>query len=287
VQVDSREYQSRLRADRFHQGEQSIRAFVAFLGTIDMGTKPIVGEHRRVVFERCLLDTENEAFGRAGIKIRTRVYQDRMSCTFKAIDADRYVVAEAPVESVDRKAKTKLEEGIYAFHSTYSRQTTSRQPLGTKFPRVADWALLFPGAARIARLGSRLVPTSKRTIVTRVGNLALDFAGHRVEASLEIGRLDGSEGASGSGADSSDAPIEKIEFSWKDRHSKERYRPEVARHMRRFMQALNLSDWVDLDIHLDKARSDARSELRRLAAARCSGERSIWTTHDFGGQLSV
>jgi len=34
--------------------------------------------------------------------------------------------------------------------------------------------------------------------------------------------------------------------------------------MRRFMQALNLTDWVDLDIHLDKARSDARSELRRL-----------------------
>ena len=32
MQVDSREYQSRLRAERFQQGEQSIQAFVAFLG---------------------------------------------------------------------------------------------------------------------------------------------------------------------------------------------------------------------------------------------------------------
>jgi len=276
VQVDSREYQSRLRADRFQAGEQSIASFVAFLGSIDPTVTPVVGEHRRVVFERGLFDTEDEAFGRAGIKIRTRIYPDRVSCTFKAIDADRYVVAEAPVESVDRKAKTKLEEGIYAFHATFSRQTTSRQPLGTTFPRVADWALLFPGAARIARLGARLLPTSKRTIVTRVGNLALDFAGHPVEASLEIGRLE-----------TLDGPIEKIEFSWKDRHSKERYQPEVARHMRRYMQALNLSEWVDLDIHLDKARSDARSELRRLANATRGQRDSIWTTRDFGGQLSV
>ena len=271
MQVDSREYQSRLRADRFADGERSIESFLEFLATVDPDVQPFTGAHRRVVFERQLFDTEDGAFARAGIKIRTRRYADRVSCTFKAIDPDRYVVAEAPVESVDRKAKTKLEEGIYAFHSTYSRQTTSRQPLGSEFPRVVDWAQVFPGAARFARLGARLVPTSKRTVVTRVGNLELDFAGHRVEASLEVGRVGSVEGE-----------IEKIEFSWKDREKRERYRSENAKSMRRFMQALNHSDWVDSSIHLEKARTDARSELRRLAS-----QAPIWTSSSIGVQLSA
>jgi hypothetical protein len=251
VSVDSREYQSRLRVERFQRGERDLRELFAFLGALDPEVHLVAGAPRRVVFERKLFDTDARDFAAAGMKLRTRTYADRTSCTFKAISTDRYVAAAAPVESVDLEARTKLEEGLYAFHSTFSRQTTSRQPLGTTFARVADWARLFPGAAKFARLGARLVPASERTVVTRIAELELDFVGRRVEASIEIGRRETQEGA-----------IEKAELSWKDRHPRERFHGELSKRMRRFMQRLNASEWVDLEAHLEKARIDARSELR-------------------------
>jgi hypothetical protein len=255
--VDSREYQSRLRVERFRRGERDVRELVSFLDTLDPEVRLVEGERRRVVFERKLFDTEARDFATAGLKLRTRTYGDRTSCTFKAVHTDRYVAAGAHVESIDVDARTKFEEGLYAFHSSFSKQTTTQQPLGATFARVADWARLFPGAIRYARLGARLAIAAPRTIVTRVCDLELDFVGKRVDASIEIGRIE-----------TQDGEIAKVELSWKDRHPRERYSGDLSKRMRHFMQAINASEWVDLDAHLEKARADARSEISATPSTR-------------------
>jgi hypothetical protein len=248
--VDSREYQCKLRPSRFAREGAAVERFLDFISKLDGDVRLLASHPSRVLFERQTLDTEDGAFARAGVKLRLRRYDDHIDCTFKAADVDRYVVADRPVDSSDRSAKTKLEEGIYAFFSRYSRQATSRQELGSKFARVADWARLFPGAADIADLDAPLVVRSDRALITRIRDLVLDFRGRQVPAMLEIARAGGPDG-----------PVTKIEFSWKDRDVREGYRADVARCMRRFFQKLNQSSWVDMKRELASVGANASSAL--------------------------
>jgi hypothetical protein len=245
--VDSREYQCKLRPELFARGGADIEAFLAFLGTVDKEVRVIRDKQRTVTFARRMFDTNDRAFANANMVLRARIFDDHMRCTFKAADTDRYVVAEAPVESSDPKAVIKLEEGIYAFCSRFSRQSTSKQPLNTQFPRVADWARIFPGAVSIAPYEAQLELKSDPAVVTRVRDIELDFGGHRLKAMLEIGKKGG--------------VIKKIEFSFKDRHPEEGFRADTARRIRRYYQALNQSSWIDIDREHRKVERNATSTL--------------------------
>jgi hypothetical protein len=198
---------------------------------------------RYTSFARELHDTEGRAFRGHGLKLRTRAYEDRVSCTYKAVGLGRYAVVGAAIDST-QKAKVKFEEGIYSFHSAFSKQATVAEPPGTTFLTVGDWARLFPAAAEIAPSSEPLWVTA-RSEVRRIHKLVLDFAGTRAEAMLEI-------------CHSNDAETpNKVEFSWKYRAKRERFEPSAVALMRMFAQALNQSMWADPSVHLNKALSDA------------------------------
>jgi hypothetical protein len=259
VRIGSREYQARLQPDRFVPGETDLGGFLRFLGRLDPAVRIDDREAEAIWFTRELWDTPHRQFHAQGYKLRTRAHAGFVACTFKAIGLDRYTIANAPVHSGDETAKEKFEEGIYAFHASFSKQTTTKQPLPLRLIAVKDWARMFPGALEIASWHDPLYCVG-RARVERVRGLRLDFAGTTVNGMLEIHY-----------SPSADVP-EKVEFSWKHRSKRERYAPEVARSMRSFLQALNHSDWGDTSAHLKKALADGAGHGRSPLGAETGRE---------------
>ena len=242
--VESREYQVRLDPELFVRGDADVFQFLTYAARADPWVRLSTKKLRHTTFARELLDTEDRDFASHGFKLRVRTFAEHLACTFKLVDLDRYVVSAAEISSTDENARRKFEEGIYAFHTGFSKQVTSRQPLGTKFSRVADWGRVFPDAFRIAHPDQKLV-AHVHGDVQRIHRLRLQFADVRVAAMLELCY-----------ADLAGTPI-KVDFSWKYRQKRERYDPRVSRQMRAFMQGLNQSSWAVPREHLEKARTDA------------------------------
>jgi hypothetical protein len=246
--LSSREYQHRLAPRLFPKGDTDVSRFLAFAAGLDPRVRLTADSLRRSDFTRELLDTRDRTFGGRGLKLRLRKYSDRLTCTFKAIGLDRYAVRKARVRAADpfrSKAATKFEEGIYALHSAFSKQTTIPLPLGWQFGCVSDWARLFPSALEVVPAHAEPLVVTSQIVIRRTHKMILDFGETQAEAMLELGFSPASE-----------IP-ETADFSWKYRHKKERFTPNAVTLMRRFSQALNQCTWADPDVHLRKALLDA------------------------------
>lgn len=239
MHVSSREYQVRLRKELFGRGERDSE-FLDYLAGLDKRVRLRTEPLRRSSFVRELLDTAGRTFGASSLRLRTRSYADRVKATYKAIGPDRYVVARAAIESMHPSAKVKLEEGIYAFHSEFSKQATVTETVGTRFRTVGDWARIFPSASQVAPESEPLVITA-RADVLRSHKLELDFGSTTTEAMLEVYHSN------------DPGTPDKVEFSWKCRSKCERFQPEPLELMRAFHRRLNQSRWADPSAHRDKA----------------------------------
>jgi hypothetical protein len=247
MRLSSREYQHRVAPNLFAKGDVDVARFLAFVARLDPRVRLTTDSIRSSEFTRELLDTAGRAFGARGLKLRIRKYRDRLTCTFKAIALDRYVVRRArimPAPAFRSKAVVKFEEGIYALHSAFSKQSTIPLPLGWQFARVSDWGRIFPGALEVSPRDEPLAVIAQR-VIRRTHKMILEFVDIEAEAMLELGFLPGSE-----------AP-ETADFSWKYRRKKGPFSPEAVVLMRQFSQALNQSEWADLDVHVRKALADA------------------------------
>src|SRR5260221_9192057 len=189
MHVDSREYQARLEPRLLARGDTDVFQLFAFLSRLDPSVVLLTRGWRSVFYVRELFDPPEEDFARRHAKLRVRSYEDRVDFTFKAVSPDRYAAAEASVDAIDKGARVKLEEGIYAFHSTYSRQATVRRPRGSRCERVRDWARLFPGAAHVADADAPTLATS-RSVVRRIKGLELVFGKRVVPAMVDIAFAD-------------------------------------------------------------------------------------------------
>ncbi|MGI8499676.1 MAG: hypothetical protein ACR2LR_00840 [Hassallia sp.] len=246
MKVNSREYQCRLNPALFEREELQIKKFFTSLSKCTPNVKIIDKSIKRVNFHRFFYDTETDNFADTNIKLRVRVYDNFISFTYKVIAADRYYVQQVPIDCSDTKAKTKLEEGIYAHHSMFSKQTTSRQNKQTNLTTIEEWCELFQGATNISPRQKAVLIASPISFITKLADISLNFNGEEIKASLELRYVDAEKTA-----------LDKVEFSWKHRNNNENYNSHTVILMRQFFQTINKSEWVDASIHFSKCQLDA------------------------------
>jgi hypothetical protein len=235
MNLDSREYQCQLRLDLFADARGASDGLLDFVARLDRDVRLTAGERRPIRFAQTLYDTPAGDFRAAGLVLRRRRFPDGDACTFKASGRDRYDIEDAPVESADRHAETRLEENIYAFHSLFTRQTSLRLPQPREFTTVAAWDELFERASRMAPDRAPLVAL-RSSFFVRTAGLELDFAGQPAAATLELKY-----------ADAACTHLAEAELSWRHREDDEsRFKRKPVRLMREFFAVINRSPWVDL-----------------------------------------
>lgn len=245
MKVNSREYQCRLNPVLFKTEQLHIEKFFTYLSNSTSDVKLINKSIKIVNFHRFFYETETNSFADKNIKLRVRVYDNFKSFTYKIIGADRYYVQQIPIDCSDSKAKSKLEEGIYAHHSMFSKQTTSKQNQQINLTTIENWSELFKGAKNIT-LPKAVLIASPISYITKLADITLNFHGEEVKASLELRYIDAQKTA-----------LDKVEFSWKHRNNNENYNGKTVILMRKFFQTINQSEWVDASIHLSKCQLDA------------------------------
>jgi hypothetical protein len=247
MHLHSREYQHRLKPESFADIHVAVQDFLKWLGSVHPKVHVNTRKLKYSSFTRDLLDTPSGAFTAKGLKLRVRRYDTKIACCYKAVALDRYVAKAADVEASAQYAAdavTKYEEGIYALHSAFSKQTTLSIAPGWRFDHVSDWISIFPGAGAISS-GTEPLTVTNRVHTHRFHKIVLEFANEPVEAMLEIGF-----------APDSTTP-QSADFSWKYRRTHGKFLPEFVSLMREFSKTLNNSDWADLSVHLKKALVNA------------------------------
>jgi hypothetical protein len=243
MNLDSREYQCQLRAERFADAGSATAALLDFVAGLNRDVRLSTKDLRRTQFAQTLYDTRSGAFKAGGLVLRRRRFPDGDACTFKASARDRYDVEAAPIESSDRDAEAKLEENIYAFHSLFTRQVSVRLKRPRDFSSVAAWDAIFERASRIAPGHEPLIAVST-TFFLRSTGLVLDFGGQATAATLELKY-----------ADTARTRLSGAELSWRHREGDEdEFKRKPVRLMRQFFAAVNRSPWVDLAIDLARCQ---------------------------------
>jgi len=246
MHVNSREYQCHLDPALFADPEAGCQRFGALLAGLHVAVQCSFEPQPATCFERRLYDTPAGDFAAANQKLRLRVYADSVKCAHKIASLDRYSIAEASFDCVDRAAKIKFEENIHAYHAMFVMQATSIQPQDRTFARVRDWARIFRSAALIADPNARLIAGPSLFIIRR-RELRLNFKGLVSPALLDLKY-----------ADAAHTHLAKVEFSWKNRDPDEAYQADIVRLMRQFLKAVHHTPWVDLSIGLAKCQHDSR-----------------------------
>jgi hypothetical protein len=208
-----------------------------------------MNKRKDVQFEEFFFDTAGHDFAAQQIRLRVRVFSDRIICTHKAIARDRYCLKTMRVDCSAKDATTKFEEDIYGYHSMFAWEMACSQPLQKSFATVGDWAELYEGTEDVCARDRPLLAAPSRFFY-QVAKIEIHFDGYKdnknykAPATLEL-KYD----------DSGRKKLLAVEFAWKHIEPGEDFAPSHVRRMRQFFAALYRSPWADTSSDLAKCQA--------------------------------